>query len=135
MISGLFTAAREAVVCLPIRGPKGEEHEIEAVIDTGFNGSLILPPAFIAKLGLTWRQRGKAVLADGRTGLFDIFEAIVIWDGKLRRVAVDAIDADPLVGMSLIYGHDLTIEAVAGGRVTIQARRSNPPVTSSGDRR
>lgn len=40
MITGVVTADREAVMRLSVRGPTAQEHEIEAVIDTGFDGSL-----------------------------------------------------------------------------------------------
>lgn len=59
------------------------------------------------------------MLADGTDSLFDICEATVIWDGRTRRIAVDEVDCGPLVGMSLLYGYELTMEVVAGGRVAI----------------
>ena len=52
MITGIVTVAREAVISLTVRGPNGQEQEIEAVIDTGFDGSLTSPPALITALGL-----------------------------------------------------------------------------------
>jgi hypothetical protein len=45
----------------------------------------------------------------------------VIWDGQARTVESDAADSEPLVGMSLIYGYDLRIQAVDGGTVTLEA--------------
>lgn len=65
MITGIVTTAREAAISLTVRGPTGQEREIRAVIDTGFDGSLTLPPALIATLRLPWRRRGRALLADG----------------------------------------------------------------------
>jgi clan AA aspartic protease len=103
-----------------VRGPEGQEQEIEAVIDTGFDGSLTLPPPLIAALDLVWRRRGRALLADGSQSLFDIHEAIVVWDGEPRRIAVDTADIDPLVGMSLLYGFELTVQARDGGSVAIK---------------
>ncbi|ETW96509.1 MAG: hypothetical protein ETSY1_26340 [Candidatus Entotheonella factor] len=64
---------------------------------------------------------GRALLADGTESLFDIYEATIVWDGALRRLAVDAAETDPLVGMSLLYGYELTIQVQEGGRVIIQA--------------
>jgi predicted aspartyl protease len=81
MISGVVTAEREAVILLIVHGPAGQQEEIPAVIDTGFDGSLSLPSATIARLGLAWRSRGRALLADGSESIFDIYEAIVMWDG------------------------------------------------------
>ena len=44
-----------------------------------------------------------------------------MWDGTPRRIAIDAAHTDPLIGMPLLYGYELTIQAVEGGRVIIQA--------------
>jgi clan AA aspartic protease len=92
MITGVVTAANEPMVRVTVRGPAGRERDIEAVIDTGFDGSLALPPTLIEVLGLPWRRRGRALLADGRETLFDIYEAAIVWDRQPRRVAVDAVD-------------------------------------------
>ena len=119
MITGAVNADREAVIRLVVRGPGGQEEEREAVIDTGFNGFLTLPPAVITALGLTRIGRGRAILANGSEELFEIYEATVLWDGQPRSVEADAADTDILVGMSLLYGRDLRIHAVDGGTVTI----------------
>jgi clan AA aspartic protease len=121
MIIGVVTPFYEATIRLTVRGPTGQEQAIEAVIDTGFDGALSLPLADITALGLPWRRRGRALLADGTESVFDIYEATVIWDGRPRRVAVDAADVDPLVGMRLLHGYELTIQAVVGGQVRITA--------------
>lgn len=120
MITGIVTVAREAVVSLSVRGPNGQEQEIEAVIDTGFDGYLTLPLPLIIALGLPWRRRGRALLADGNESVFDIYEATVMWDGTARRVSVDAVDAMPLVGMALLYGYELTMQVVEGGQVLLK---------------
>ena len=44
-----------------------------------------------------------------------------MWNGTPGRVAVDAADIDPLVGMRLLDGYELTIRTVVGGQVTIKA--------------
>jgi len=78
MITGIVTADREALIRLTVRGPTGQERRLEAVIDTGFDGWLTLPPTLIAQLGLPWRRRGRALLADGSESVFDIYEATVV---------------------------------------------------------
>jgi len=120
MIVGAVNNFREAVVLLAVGGPGGQQHEIEAVIDTGFTGSLSIPSAIITLLNLPFRRRGRAVLADGSETIFDVHEATIIWDGHLHRVAVDAAETDPLVGMSLLNRYQLTIEVISGGRVLIE---------------
>jgi clan AA aspartic protease len=121
MITGVVTPFYQATIRLTVRGPTGHEQEIEAVIDTGFDGTLSLSPAYITAMGLPWRRRGRALLADGTESLFDVYEATVIWDGVPRRVAVDAADINPLIGMRLLDGYELTIQAVVGGQVLIKA--------------
>ncbi len=65
MIIGVVNAQSEATIRLPVRAADGREQEMEVILDTGFNGSLTLPPAMIASLGLQWRTRGLVRLANG----------------------------------------------------------------------
>ena len=120
MIVGTVTNDHEAVIRLTVRGPSGQEQVVRAVIDTGFNGSFSLPPELIAALGLPWRRRGRALLADGSETVFDIYEGTVEWDGSSRRVAVDEASTAPLVGMALLNGYELNIEVRTGGRATVR---------------
>lgn len=120
MISGRVSATREAIISVIVHDAEGGTREVEAIIDTGFDGSLSLPPDVVADMKLPWRRRGQALLADGSTTVFDIYEAVLDWDGKLRRVAVDEANTEPLVGMELLDGFAVTLEVRPGGTVTIQ---------------
>lgn len=120
MISGTVTSARDAVITLTVRGPQGNSCDLETTIDTGFDGSLSCPPTLVEALGLAWRRRGRALLADGSEALFDIYEAELLWDGEWRRVVVDETHAAPLVGTSLLNGSELNIQFRVGGGVTIK---------------
>ncbi len=122
MIQGVVNSAYEAVVPLTLQGPEGQTREIEAVIDTGYNGFLTLPPALVAELGLAYRDRGRAILADGSESLFDTYDVTVLWDTHLRNTRASAADATPLVGMRLLDRHNLNIDVGNGGHVVIQAR-------------
>jgi clan AA aspartic protease len=121
MISGVVTSDRQAVIHLTVRGPTGQEQEIEAIIDTGFDGCLSLPSSVIVFLSLAWRQRGRALLADGRESVFDIYEGTVLWDGRVRRIPVHEAETVPLVGMSLLEGYELVVQVQRGGNVTVKA--------------
>jgi clan AA aspartic protease len=121
MISGTVTANLEAVVPLIVLGASGQQQPLDPVLDTGFTGYLTLPTALIASLGLVWLGRGQAVLADGSVGLFDVYRATVLWDGQPRTVEVDAVDGVPLLGMALLQRHEVRIEVVVGGGVSIVA--------------
>jgi clan AA aspartic protease len=120
MISGRVSGNREAIISVIVHDAEGGTREVEAIIDTGFDGSLSLPPDVVADMKLPWRRRGQALLADGSTTVFDIYDAVLEWDGKLRRVAVDEANTAPLVGMELLDGFAVTLEVRPGGTVTIQ---------------
>jgi clan AA aspartic protease len=111
--------AREARIRLTVRGPRRQEREIEAVIDTGYTAFLSLPPALIASLGLRWKSTGRGILADGSECLFDVYAGKVVWDGEERRLLVDEADTDALVGMGLLGGYELKMEIRARGKVAI----------------
>ena len=121
MIEGTVSAHLEAVVILPLLGPAGQAREVDAVVDTGFNGYLILPPMLVADLGLPVVGDGEAVLADGSEAAFDVYGVTMLWDGQPRYVEAGAVGVDPLVGMSMLDRHDLSIQVRDGGRVVIQA--------------
>lgn len=44
-----------------------------------------------------------------------------MWDGNPRRVAVDAVDTDSLLGMSMLRGHELVMKVVKNGKVEISS--------------
>ncbi|MEX2138654.1 MAG: clan AA aspartic protease [Pirellulales bacterium] len=120
MISGVVNALLEATIRVSVQNASGQEHDIEGLVDTGFNGSLTLPPALIAKLRLRWYTRSSITLANGSKDEVDVYAATVIWDGGSRRILVEATDAEPLIGMQLMHRHIIRIEAIDGGGVEIE---------------
>ena len=121
MIEGFVNASLEAVVPITLWGPAGQVQEVNAVIDTGFNGYLTLPTMMVADMELPVVGEGEAVLADGSEAVFDVYGVTVIWDGQPRFVECGAVGVDPLVGMSLLDRHNLSIEIEHGGSVIIHA--------------
>jgi clan AA aspartic protease len=119
MMIGIVNADLEPVLRLTVRDAGGQPQNVEAVVDTGFNGFLTLPPALIAALGLPWLCRQQGQLADGSFQAFDVYVATVDWDGQQRSVEVEATDAQPLLGMALMQGAELRIQVVPGGSMTI----------------
>jgi clan AA aspartic protease len=121
MIIGNVNIRREAVVQLAVFGESQQRQGIKAIIDTGYTGFLTLPSTIITTLGLTWYMQQEGILGDGSFCMFDVYEASVIWDGQVRTIEINESEADPLVGMSLLEGYELKIQAIAGGLVTITA--------------
>ena len=120
MIAGVVTPNREATVSLTIYSSGGQQQQIEAMVDTGFNLFLTLPSLLIAALGLPFAVPAKATLADGTVVSLDCYWLTLLWEGQPRRIVVLAADDRPLVGMSLLYGSRVTLDVVDGGPVTIE---------------
>ncbi len=130
MISGYVNKNREVRVRLTIQAPGGTPHELEALVDTGFNGSLTIPAVIAEELALPWRTRGSFRLADGTKARFDIHAAEILWDGTWRRILVEVTGRAPLLGMSLLDGFELRILVVDDGLVQI-ARPSSDPASEA----
>lgn len=118
MIDGLVLG-RHAVVSLTVGGA-GRAREVDFVLDTGFVGFLTLPIGDIASLGLPLVGIQKITLAGDVPRIVDAHRCTVEWDGRRRSAEVLAMDGDPLLGMSLLDGHDVRLEVTDGGPVSIE---------------
>ena len=107
MITGVVNADLEPIIHLVVLGNGTAQQQVEAIVDTGYNGALTLPPAAVAELGLEWLGRDRGILADGSEEYFDVYRATVLWDGKARSIEIESIDAATLLGMTLLKGHEL----------------------------
>jgi clan AA aspartic protease len=116
---GRVNQNREAILKLVIIGEESSKIAIDAVIDTGFNGDLILPPEAISELGLKLQGYQKAVLGDGTISQFQVYAATVLWDGSRRLVEVNAATSGVLIGMGLLEGYKLEVNTISNGIVTI----------------
>ena len=121
MIIGQVTADQEAIIPLIVRGPHGEELDIEAIIDTGFTGFLTLSTASIASLNLVFREMSDFVLADGSMISLEVYRGTVAWDSSDHGILVLTAEGTPLVGMSMLHGSRVTLEVVDSGQVTISS--------------
>ncbi len=120
MIAGIFSGY-EPKVPLMVLGPNGEEQGIAAIVDTGFSGFLTLPVSVVEALELPWLGEGRALVGDGSRQAFDLYEATVVWDNEPLSVQVASSETEPLLGISLMYGHELRIQIVEDGAVAIEA--------------
>jgi clan AA aspartic protease len=119
VIQGTVNTQNEPVIFLTIRGFQGQELNTEAVIDTGFSGHLSLTPEQRDFLKLLPSEVADSTLADGTIKTVLLYTVIVVWDGIERLALAVADDVTPLVGMALLEGHRLTIDAISGGNVEI----------------
>jgi len=122
MIRGQVSALQQAVVPLQLYGPSRQTEIVQAVIDTGFDGFLAVPPDLAARLQLPFGVTRFYELGDGSTAQFDIHRATVLWDGQERNVEALVTDGGALVGMAMLRGYHLFVDVIDGGDVLIEAR-------------
>jgi clan AA aspartic protease len=124
MMQGRVDQNCEATIRLVVGNLNSQRQVIDAVIDTGFTGFLTLPLTIITSLDLRLYGREEGTLGDGSTCVFDVYRGLIIWDGEFRRIDVNASETSPLLGMSLLYGYQMRLDAIEGGMVTIQSLSS-----------
>lgn len=122
MMQGVVNQSCEAILPIVVMN-NATTQLIDAIIDTGFSGFLTLPSHIITTLGLSWKGRDAATLGDGSSCIFDVYIAIVIWDGQYRTIDINESETVPLIGMQLLRGYDLRIQAIEGGFVEVKALR------------
>lgn len=89
----------------------GPDLPLQAWVDTGFTGELVMPRSQINRLGLTRGMMVDAILGDGRETRLDAFVGWVDWFGELRAVEVLASEEhSTLLGVGLLLGHRLVVD-------------------------
>ncbi len=108
-MKGLIDNSGRALVKVVLRpDARSPEIEIEAWIDTGFTGDLVLPEAIIDKLNLEASASVDAVLADGSSIEVNTYGCLIDWFGNTKRLEVIANNGDhALLGVGLLLGLEL----------------------------
>jgi clan AA aspartic protease len=120
MMQGRVNQRCEATLAIAVKNNNAVQM-VDAVVDTGFSGFLTLPSDRISTLGFSWEGRDTATLGDGTFCTFEVYVGLVIWDGQYREIYINESETVPLIGMQLLRGYDLRIQAIEGGLVTIEA--------------
>jgi clan AA aspartic protease len=121
MMQGVVNLRREATLTVVVSNSNRQLQAIDAVIDTGFNGFLSLPSALITSLNLPWSGSDFVTLGDGSETYFDLYTAMMIWDGQYRKIDIAESETEPLLGMALLYRYRLQVDNIEGGLVKIEA--------------
>jgi clan AA aspartic protease len=95
--------------------------DVDARIDTAYDGASTVPPAVVAALNLAYLTTIQATLADGNRVAIPVYEAVVLWDGTPRTIEVECTAGHCLLGTGLLQGHDLRVRFVSGGNIEIEA--------------
>jgi len=119
---GTVDSSGEALVSLTVEGldAEGKQRDVAALLDTGFNGFLALPPSLIEVLDLEQISREQYMTAGAAMHFTGVYEAVVVF-GE-RRLLVDEIveAAEPLAGMGLLWEYEIRIQCVDGGQVELE---------------
>ncbi len=117
----MFGSFRDAFprIILELPGPAGLL-TVEFIVDTGFDGDLILPRHLVERLSASPAFRDLRELADGSVREIDVFELDIQWNGTDRTVEILALQGRPLAGNRLFENCRITIDLYEGGEVTIE---------------
>lgn len=107
--SGRVNTLREALVVIRFRG--GES--FECVVDTGFNGALMLPRSFVDHLQIPIRGKLAFNLVGGARLVAQIAYAHIEWLGEERTTEIVVNEGyDALIGTELLTSTTLNINYV-----------------------
>jgi clan AA aspartic protease len=122
MIIGRVTDALDIVAPRGVVIGPDNVIELEAIVDTGFNGTTAISKSFAEQLSLKPVGSNEVALADGRIETLEFCELTVEWAGLRREVAAWIVDQGCLVGMELLLGFRLEIDVIPDGEVTLHER-------------
>ena len=110
----------EPWLSVPIEGANGDLQQFDVIIDTGFTGWLMLPETVINQLGLIGYGNRLVVQSSGESDRFNYYEGRVLWHGRLLPVGVFQSMDQFLLGMELLEGCRVIVDAWEGGDVIIE---------------
>ena len=93
---------------------------VRVQIDTGYTGFLTLRPETIQELQLPRWGNLQVGLAEGSRQQLDRYVVRVHWHDRAFPVPVLELGGEPLLGMGLLWGSRLTVDAQEGGAVVIE---------------
>ena len=120
MIRGKVSGDLQPLVAVDIIDGEGHPQSLEVILDTGFTGYLTLPTKSIQRLGLPSVGQRTFELANGELFEFEAYLASVSWHGRLSDALVLKSDSAPLLGMTLLWGSRVTLDALTDGEVAIE---------------
>jgi predicted aspartyl protease len=110
MLHGRVDSSGQALVQLTIHGPNGSV-TCDALIDTGFSGSMALPKAVIQQLGLLQHGIQLSRYADGHVGPTYSYWGVLEWLSGARGFEMLESGVDQvIIGAGLLHGQLLTID-------------------------
>ena len=123
MVQSYFDNSGHPKIKAIVSGSWGQA-EIEALIDTGFDGEITLPSVIGVRLGLELTGIEDFELADGSIGEGFVFSGQVTLGERSQKVDIALADIDEaLIGTRLLSNYQLTIDFV---NRTVEIKESQP---------
>jgi clan AA aspartic protease len=98
------------VVDIKLLSKKSEEIGLAAIIDTGYNGEILLPEDKVKEMGLDFLGTIDTELADGEVVELELFRGKIKWFDTIREIAIGASQsADTLLGTLLLADCELGV--------------------------
>jgi clan AA aspartic protease len=120
MIRGRVTDERAVVIPLGVLDNTGRSWPINAVVDTGFTGDVSLPTSTIRRLSLRPLGQRLFTLANGELSVMNAYSGRVLWHERPHDVVVIQSEDAAMIGINLIWGSRVTLEARTDGNVSIE---------------
>jgi clan AA aspartic protease len=119
-MKGEVNASLEAVLELTLVGEDGLLLRVPAILDTGFDQSLLVPLSIVTTLG--WANQGGVPLfqADGSSFEAEVSKGKLHWLGVQLELDIVVAGDTVLIGMALLRNTKLSMDVVEGGIVTIE---------------
>ena len=97
----------------------GRYQTLDFVLDTGFEGDLIIPPDLLPSLEAVHLGEHPFALADQTRRECPVYELRLDWDGEERRVEAVIMEGRPLVGIGVLLDNLIEIEMTEGGGISV----------------
>jgi clan AA aspartic protease len=111
-MKGTVDESGRALLILTLMSSSGDkEVTLQAWVDTGFTGDLILPQSMVDELNLSATGVIEAVLADGSQVTLIRYTCNLPWFGEIHQLEVVAnMGPMPLIGIGLLESRRLLID-------------------------
>jgi clan AA aspartic protease len=110
-MKGVVDESGRAILRISVTNGVSKNQTIEAWVDTGFTGDLVVPRSIIDSLGLEPSGAIDGVLADGTQTILETYHCEIEWFGKMRSLEVTANAGEmSLLGVGLLLAKELKID-------------------------
>ena len=119
-MNGSVDPKRRPILPVWVEGPFGSE-QVNALVDTGFNGFVSLPQSVIYRLGMKRYGRIPVLSANGVLTLEVAFEGATRWTGGLRSgLVIESAAGLASIGTELMDGSVIEIDFGRARTVSIK---------------